>query len=155
MALAGFLGQSDPLTDPVSTVPRPDDQHSGCVLGVPDTRVQIADTKKGVVLTFSTWDRIDELRHRVRDVAAMHGTHAHRGLGHAGRHGLGQGHGLRLMDMPVGHAAVEDVELGARLRLDAVDDLRVLDLRSQIRARVDEIRLERPCDASQGEPPTQ
>jgi len=120
------------------------------LLGVPDTKVQITDTKEGVALTFTTWNRVDELRRRVRDAAAMHGPHAHMGLGHSGQHELGQGHGLRLADMPVGRAEVDDVDLGARLRLDAVDGLRVADLRSRIRTRIDDIRLGHPCDGSQG-----
>jgi hypothetical protein len=148
--LGGCVRQSDPPGDPVAIVPRPDDRHAGCPLGVPDTKVEIADTKEGVLLTFTTWNRIDELRRRVRDAAAMHGPQAHLGLGHAGQHGLGQGHGLRLTDMPVGRAAVEDVELGARLRLDAVDGARVGELRSLIRTRIDDIRLGHACEESQG-----
>jgi hypothetical protein len=147
--LGACVRQSDPPGDPVAIVPRPDDRHAGCLLGVPHTRVQITDTKEGVALTFTTWNRIDELRHRVRDAAAMHGPHTHIGLGHAGQHELGQGHGLRLADMPVGRATVDDVELGARLQLDAIDGLRVADLRSQIRTRIDDIRLGHPCDGSQ------
>ena len=135
-----------PATDYAVITPPPDDLRAGCPLGVPDTRVQITDTRQGVVLTFTTWNRIDELRHRVRDSAAMRGPRAHLGLGHAGRHDLGQGHGLRLADMPVGRASVEDVELGARLRLDAPSALQVERLQSQIRNRIEEIRLAHPCD---------
>jgi hypothetical protein len=135
-----------PAADPPSITPPPDDLHAGCPLGIPDTRVQISDTKEGVALTFTTCNRIDELRYRIRDAAAMHGPRAHLGLAHDGRHDLGQGHGLRLWSMPVGHASVQDVDLSARLSLDANSPLQVDELRSRLRDRIGEIRLARACE---------
>ena len=139
--------QADPpAADPPAITPPIDDSRSGCPLGVPETRVQISDTPEGVALTFTTWNRVDELRRRVRDVALMHGPRAHRGLGHAGRHDMGQGHGLWLWTMPVGHVAAQDVERGARLSVDALNPVRLEELRGMIRDRMAQIRLARACE---------
>jgi len=127
-------------------VPHEDPGAAGCPLGMPNTRVQVADTPGGVALTFTTPSKVGELRLRVRNAAALHGPGAHGGVGHEGRHDGDQGHGLKLTQMPVGYAAVEDVDGGARLALDAVDPTQLDDLRGRIRARLDEIRLTHVCD---------
>lgn len=150
LLLVGCASSQPPVAvagpDPPAITPPFGEANAGCPLGVPNTRLVVADTKEGVALTFTTWTRVDELRRRVRDAAALHGPRAHLGLGHAGRHDLGQGHGLRLTDMPVGRATVEDVDLGARLRLEPRDGLQVDELREQVRVRIAEIRASRACE---------
>lgn len=117
------------------------DAHSpivrACPLGVPETRVDVEDMPDGVDVVFKTGAaHVKELRERVRDQAAIHGPEAHAGSGHGGVHGTGQGHGMRLWDMPAKGANAVDLEGGARLHVVATDDAHVAELRTRVRERV-------------------
>jgi hypothetical protein len=108
-----------------------------CPLGVPETRIDVEDTPDGVDAVFKTSAaNVGELRHRVRDQAAIHGPEAHQGAGHGGVHGTGQGHGLRLWDMPVKEATANETEDGSRLHVIASDAAHVADLRARVRERI-------------------
>ncbi len=137
---------SDP--PPASSVP-PAPIGSRCALGVSGAHVDVADSHGGVDLTFTTGDSVENLRARAREAAKMHGRGAHAGLGHAGRHGLGDGrgesHGLRLWSMPPAYAQVHDIDNGALLTLVAVDPARRDELRTKVRERVSELQRA-PCN---------
>lgn len=113
----------------------------GCPLGVPGTEVVLVDTDEGVDLYFREGN-VDEVRRRTRDVAALGGPGAHAGEGHHGAHGVGQRHGLKLMEGPPLRATASDVDGGARLQLIALDVRRRDELRSHVRDRVAKIQSE-------------
>jgi hypothetical protein len=117
------------------------DAHSpvvrACPLGVPETRVDVEDVPDGVDVVFKTSAaHVNDLRRRVADQAAIHGPDAHAGTGHGGVHGTGQGHGMRLWDMPAKGANAVDIEDGARLHVVATDGAHVAELRTRVRERV-------------------
>lgn len=117
------------------------DAHSpivkACPLGVPETRIEVEDVPDGVDAVFTTGSaHVNDLRRRVRDQAAIHGPEAHLGTGHGGVHGTGQGHGMRLWDMPAREAFVVELADGARLHVVASDAAQVADLRARVRQRV-------------------
>ena len=108
-----------------------------CPLGVPETRIDVEDAPDGVDAVFKTSsEHVNDLRHRVRDQAAIHGPDAHLGTGHGGVHGTGQGHGMRLWDMPAREASAVDIDGGARLHVVASDAAHVAELRARVRERV-------------------
>jgi hypothetical protein len=94
-----------------------------CPLGVPATRVRIADTPSGVDLLFATTNAssVDDLRRRVHDQARAHGPNRRRGSGHDGRHGGYHDHGLQLWSMGPVETQVEETASGARLSVAPVD----------------------------------
>ena len=108
--------------------------------------IAVVDTAGGVDLTLTApAERVQELRRRTRDVAALYGPAAHRGLGHGGKHLGAQRHGLRLSELPALRADVDDVEGGARLHLVAKISEQADELRARVHERVDEVRAG-PCD---------
>jgi hypothetical protein len=101
------------------------------------SELSLADVPGGIDVTMTAApDRVDELRRRVREAAALHGDGAHQGLGHDGEHLGAHRHGLRLTALPPIDTAVEDVKDGARLHLVAKSDARVDQLRTELRDRV-------------------
>jgi hypothetical protein len=119
---------------------------AACPLGVPGARVDAIDSPEGVDLRITApADRVDEVRHRARDAAQLHGIGAHQGLGHEGKHLGAQRHGLRLTELPPIRTMVEDVDGGAQIALVARLPEQVSDVRSFVRARVDVVNAG-PCD---------
>lgn len=91
---------------------------SSCPLGVQGARVIYEDTDTGGRLTFTAPpEQLDALRIRARHAAAMHGPGERKGEGHDGRHGMGDSHGLRAMQMPPAHGTEEDLDGGARVTI--------------------------------------
>src|SRR3954447_2786351 len=72
----------------------------GCPLGIQGATVVASDTPEGIALSFSSKDRVAELRDRAVDAASQHGPGEHLGQGHDGRHGSGGDHGLQMMQAP-------------------------------------------------------
>jgi hypothetical protein len=108
-----------------------------CPLGVPSTRVRIADTAEGVDLYFSTsMSGVEELRHRVRNQAKANGPNRHAGSGHGGRHTGYHDHGLQLWSMGQVTTNVEDTPNGARLAVAAVDPARRAEVKKLVIERV-------------------
>ena len=108
-----------------------------CPLGVPSTRVRIADTPEGVDLFFSTsMSGVDELRARVRDQAKANGPHRHIGAGHDGKHTGYHDHGLQLWSMSAVRTTVEDTASGARLAIAPADPARRDEVRKVVIERV-------------------
>jgi len=106
---------------------------TACPLGVPSTRVRIADTKDGIDLTFTTsMSNVDDVRIRARDQVSANGPNRHVGTGHEGRHGGNHGHGLQLWSMGELRTHVEDTPSGARISIVPVDPGR----RDEVRKRV-------------------
>ena len=108
-----------------------------CPLGVPSTRVRIADTPGGVDLFFSTsMSGVDELRSRVRDQANANGPNRHVGAGHGGHHGGHHDHGLQLWSMGPLTTNVEDTPNGARLAVVPANPARRVEVRKLVIDRV-------------------
>jgi hypothetical protein len=108
-----------------------------CPLGVPSTRIRVADTAGGIDLLFSTsMSGVDELRARVRDQARANGPSRHVGAGHDGHHRGYHDHGLQLWSMGHVTTTVEDTPNGARLGLAAVDPRRRGELHNLVIERV-------------------
>jgi hypothetical protein len=108
-----------------------------CPLGVPSTRVRIADTDGGVDLVFSTTlSGVETLRSRVRDQAMANGPNRHVGAGHDGRHGGYHDHGLQLWSMGQLATTVEDTPNGARLAIAPLDPRRRTEVRTLVIERV-------------------
>jgi hypothetical protein len=105
-----------------------------CVLGMRGTRLAIEDHGDSTEITFTADKNVDELQRRVHDQAAGFGPGAHSGLGHGGTHGGAHVHGLRLSWLPPTRVTVEDLDLGARISIAAVDPAQ----RDEVRAGVHE-----------------
>lgn len=108
-----------------------------CPLGVPSTRVRIADTTDGVDLFFTTsMSGVDDLRARVRDQAKANGPNRHVGRGHDGHHGGSHDHGLQLWSIGELRTTVEDLPSGARLSIVPADAARRAEVRKFVIERV-------------------
>jgi hypothetical protein len=95
-----------------------------------------------VDVTFSGGSRLEELRHRARDAAAMYGPGAHRGLGHQGLHGDGEHHGLGLKELSPPVRAVEvDTDDGARIHITPLNAADAVAVRAEVHARVTRTRM--------------
>ncbi len=105
---------------------------AGCPMVVQGADVTVADTKDGVVLTFTTdQGDVDELRQRVQYMAQMYEMHGgrghmmwhhmegwhHMGPYHHGGPGMGMGYMGGYGPMPAASAAVTTIDKGARLEL--------------------------------------
>jgi hypothetical protein len=109
-----------------------------CPLGVPSTRVRIADTRDGVDLFFSTsMSGVDELRTRVRNQAKANGPNRHVGQGHDGHHSGAHNHGLQLWSMgDLRTTTVEETPNGARVSVVPTDPGRRAEVRKLVIERV-------------------
>lgn len=98
-----------------------------CPFGVDGAEVLVEDTNDGATMTFTTTpDKLDDLRERVADAAAMHGPGEQVGKGHepsmpGARHGDGDNHGLKAMQFPPMRAVADKVDGGMKLTLSAQD----------------------------------
>jgi hypothetical protein len=110
-----------------------------CPLGVPDATILAEDSEEGIAVTLVSLEHTAELRLRAASAARMHGPLVHSGLGHDGRHGQGQQHGLHAGLWPPAIARVSDVPAGARLDIVPVDTINRDRLRAVVHARVVEI----------------
>ena len=112
-----------------------------CPFGDHGARIGVEDTADGVDITVTTLRDVEELRHRARDAAAMYGPAAHRGLGHHGKHGTGEHHGLGLAELrPEVKAAEVDVPGGAKIHVTPADPAKIDDVRRNVRARAEGAR---------------
>ena len=108
----------------------------GCALGLSGSSVTPEDTAEGMMLTFRSSDRIEEMRERARDAAAQHGPSSV-GHGHDGRHGEGGEHGLKLLQAPPARSAAVDVPGGAQIQFVPSHAGDLVELREKLRARAD------------------
>jgi hypothetical protein len=93
-----------------------------CPLGVPSTRLQVADAPDGVYVLLATrMSNVDEIRLRARDQARAYGPDRHLGRGHFGEHKGPRNHGLRLWTLGPIKTSVENTPSGARLLIVPVD----------------------------------
>lgn len=108
-----------------------------CPLGVPSTRVKLAESADGIDVYFSTsMSGVEELRRRVRDQARANAPNRHAGEGHDGYHGGYHDHGLQLWSMGRLLTNVEDLPNGARLGIIAADPNRRAEVRKLVIERV-------------------
>lgn len=111
---------------------------SACPFGVQGASIAYEEIPAGARLTLTAPpDKLEDLRQRTRDAAAMWGPGQRLGAGHDGKHGDGGHHGLKAMQMPPADGRARDVEQGARIDLTPQDpnDLAVLRTKVQARAR--------------------
>lgn len=119
---------------PAASGPMMDQMRAGCPMMISDARVEVADTDKGVTLTFTT-DKGDvaDLRARVEHLGQMY--EMHHGGGSMMWHHMGQGHRMGMMGggggsgagmmgdgshmgpMPAAKVSIEPIDKGARLVL--------------------------------------
>jgi hypothetical protein len=116
----------------------------GCALGVPGATVVAEDTPDGIALSFTSKEKVTELRERAGDAAAQHGPGQHLGKGHEGTHGQGGVHGLQAMQAPPSRSVAEDIENGSRIRFVPADAADKESLRAKLRERADEMNT-RSC----------
>lgn len=95
---------------------------STCPFGFRGARVAIERTALGADVVIEGYGDPAILRRRARDAAAMYGPGAHRGMGHDGKHGDGERHGLGLaaLGVPV-RASEEDTTDGAIIHVVAAE----------------------------------
>jgi hypothetical protein len=119
----------------------------GCPLGVKGAKVTMQAIEKGAVVTFTaaTPATLDELRLRVKNTSEQHGKGAHRGVGHNGTHGTGEGHGMHFSDFPPVHTDFEVVDGGARLHVLAVSEGDVRVVRERLNERLPQLQTGK-CD---------
>ena len=111
-----------------------------CPLGVPGTRLQVAEAKSGIHVFFTTrMSNVDEVRLRARDQARVNGPDRHLGRGHLGDHKGARNHGLRLWTLGKVTTEVVDTPSGARLTILAADPARRDEVRAAVTRRVAEI----------------
>jgi hypothetical protein len=115
-----------------------------------DAQLAATDGEHDVTVTFTTQGDPTELRAHVHQMGAMHDRMAHGGMmgsgmgsgesgGMAGS-GMGSGMmggGMHHMAMVPSHAAVDDVDHGARVVLTPDDPAQLATLREQVHAHVD------------------
>lgn len=122
------------------------DAAARCVLGVRGVAVEARDTPAGVDLTFiASPASVAEIQIRARDIAALNGPGAHKGLGHRGHHLGAQQHGLRLTTLPPLEAREVDRADGAVVHLVAKLEADAPEIRAQVHARLDGVAAS-PCD---------
>lgn len=94
-----------------------------------------------MILTFvmSADGSVDELRERVRHVSMQHGAGAHKGPGHHGAHGSGDGHGIHFSDMPPVVTTFQETEGGARLHVLANEPADVRALQTRMWTRIEQV----------------
>jgi len=111
-----------------------------CPLGVPGTRLNVAEAKDGIHVFFTTrMSNVDEVRLRARDQAKSNGPNRHAGRGHFGEHKGARNHGLRLWTLGKMKTEVIDTPSGARLTIIPADPARREDVRAAVTRRVAEI----------------
>lgn len=111
---------------------------TSCPLGVQGARVKVDDTMDGVAMTFTAPpDRVDELRARAEDAAAMKGPGKGQGMGHDGKHGMGGDHGLKAMQLPPASAESRHIEGGARITFRPSFEGDLMSLRVKVRERAE------------------
>ncbi len=113
-----------------------------CPMMLPGAQVAVDNTERGVAMTFTTEraDQVEELRTRVRAMAAMHEQH-------------GAMRGGRMM-MPPATTSVVEVPGGARLELAAASAADVDALRRHASMQAEHMRGGRGCPMlGEAEPP--
>ena len=112
-----------------------------CPLGFKGARVSVRDTDAGADVHLVAYGDAQELRRRAHDAAEQYGAHAHKGLGHEGKHDDGEHHGLGLARLGIEVVtSEEDTEDGALIHVDAVATADRAKLRDALRARVEDAR---------------
>jgi hypothetical protein len=111
-----------------------------CPLGVPGTRLQVAEAKDGIYVFFTTrMSSVDDIRLRARDQAKVNGPDRHLGRGHFGEHKGARNHGLRLWALGKVATEVVDTPSGARMSIIPADPARRDEVRAAVTRRVAEI----------------
>jgi hypothetical protein len=114
------------------------DAPRGCPFGVEGAQILVTDTADGVQMDFTvspSSPRLADLRERVADASAMHGSGEEVGKGHNGKHQEGGHHGLKPMQLPAARGMFEKIEAGGRLVIKPVDPADLTLLRTKVRER--------------------
>ena len=153
-----------------SSPPKPPDQSATQAPTCPmmkDTQLTATDEEHDVAITFTTQGDPTQLRAHVRQMAAMHDQMAHGMMGG----GMGSGSGAMMggsgmgsgmmgggmhehMAMVPSHAAVDDVDHGARIVLTPDDPTQLAALRDHVHSHVEMMKSGRcPMMEQHGAPP--
>ena len=125
-----------------------------------DAQLAVTDGEHDVAISFTTQGDPTELRAHVRKMGAMHDRMAHGMMG-SGMMGSGMmGSGMmgggmhEHMAMVPSHAAVDDIDHGARIVLTPDDPAQLATLRDQVHAHVEMMKSGRcPMMEEPGAPP--
>lgn len=131
-------GRAPPFVAGLPPTPQPS---TTCPFGIRGARVRTSNTDDGVAIAVRAYGDIEEVRRRARDSAAMYGPGAHRGLGHDGKHGGGEHHGLALAELGVPvQAEARDTPDGAVVLVRPVEPTDLDRLRAALAKRVGRVR---------------
>lgn len=97
-----------------------------------DAQIAATDDEHGVAITFTTTGDPAELRAHVHKMATMHDRMSHEMMGSGATGGMHEH-----MAMAPSHAAVDDVDHGARIVLTPDDPTQLAMLRDQVHAHVE------------------
>lgn len=115
-----------------------------CPMAVPGTTVAATDEANGSAITFTTAEQVPELQRRVHAMVAMHDQrHGDGGMKHEGMMGggmMGNGKGMNGMMMPASHAAVADLETGARVVVTPKDPADLQKLQAAVRMHAEHMQ---------------
>lgn len=129
---------SEPSKPPAEATKQP----AMCAM-MKDAQLAATDGEHDMTVTFTTQGDPAELRAHVHKMGAMHDQMAHGmgsgGMGGSGEMNMGSGMGEmhHHMAMVPSHAAVDDVDHGARIVLTPDDPAQLAALRDQVHAHVD------------------
>ena len=139
LALAvGCGAKQSPTPKPAPTEAKA--EPSMCAM-MKDAQLAAIDGEHDVAITFTTQGDPADLRAHVHEMGMKHDHMAHMGSGGMGSGGMGSGdmHEMHehMAAMVPSHAAVDDVDHGARIVLTPDDPTQLAALREQVHAHVD------------------
>lgn len=134
-------GQPPPPTQPPPAALDTSRVRTTCPFGITSSHAVYDETSTGAKITFDTTpERLTELRARVNQASALHGTGKHRGPGHDGRHGVGGGkHGLKPIYLPPVDVGFEETPTGARLVFTPKNEADLDKLRATLKLRAEKM----------------
>ena len=139
LAVGCGSNQSEPAKPP-PTAPA---QSSSCSMIMKEAQIAATDGEKDVTITFTTQGDPAPLRAHVREMGAKHDQMAQGG----GMTGGGMGEHMKMVPS---HAAVDDVDHGARIVLTPDDPAQLVALREHVHSHV-EMMKSGTCPMMQGQ----
>jgi len=127
------IGCGSTQSQPAKPPPTPPAQASSCPMMMKDAQIAATDGEHDVTITFTTPGDPAPLRAHVREMGAMHDRMAHGG----GMNGGGMGEHMKMVPS---HAAVDDIDHGARIVLTPDDPAQLVALREHVHAQVEMMR---------------
>lgn len=124
------FGCGSTQSQPVKPPPEAPAQSASCPMMMKDAQIAATDGEHDVTITFTTSGDPAPLRAHVREMGAKHDQMAHGG-------GMNGGGMAGQMKMVPSHAAVDDVDHGARMVLTPDDPAQLAALRERVHSHVE------------------